>query len=542
MRRYEPGTPGTKRALLKSLFTMKPAKRIEEIEKNILRVEDIYARYEVMSQVALPADVKTVIMTELCTPELKEYLEFNNKDLEYKETREAIMAYVERKRRDPLTAMEVGNHEGDPGWWCEEEADYQYQDMDDLNQELNYYGYGGKGKGKSWAPKGKGKGPYKGSGKGGVYMKGSGKDKGKGKGKKGGFQGECHWCGKWGHTASQCSDKDEYMDWLRGSKGAGKNQAHQHRETNHVLPTLGEVATWKTVGNPVEMLVTESRHVDISNVNRHFPKLQNRYSVLTEEEVDYEEPMKVLPKCMGDSRSNNGETHPAATVHCCQRKPRTRWEREVEIGSVSVRQTTEVSHVAKSEEPTRLGEMRTGSRHEFLRNGWPDGWMTTRCRAGGGASTRWEKKVDIGSVGTCPKTEVSLMGKEDQIELTIDSGAGENVMPGYMAPYTPVTESKEAGVMYTAANGEMMPNRGCKKVRITTHEGQLRTMNMQITDVNRALMSVAKICDAGHTVTFNHNGGVIRNNQSGEETKFRRENNVYRMTVKLNEQGFARQG
>ena len=79
-------------------------------------------------------------------------------------------------------------------------------------------------------------------------------------------------------------------------------------------------------------------------------------------------------------------------------------------------------------------------------------------------------------------------------------------------------------------------------MKVTTREGQLRTMNMQVTDVNRALMSVAKICDAGHTVTFTHDGGVIRNNQSGEETKFRRENNVYRMTVKLNERGFASQG
>ena len=55
-------------------------------------------------------------------------------------------------------------------------------------------------------------------------------------------------------------------------------------------------------------------------------------------------------------------------------------------------------------------------------------------------------------------------------------------------------------------------------------------------------MSVAKICDAGHTVMFREDGGVIRNNKTGEETKFRRENNVYRMTVKLNEKGFARQG
>ena len=44
MRRYEPRTPGTKRALLKNLFNMKAAKRIEEIEKNLLRVEETYAR------------------------------------------------------------------------------------------------------------------------------------------------------------------------------------------------------------------------------------------------------------------------------------------------------------------------------------------------------------------------------------------------------------------------------------------------------------------------------------------------------------------
>ena len=145
----------------------------------------------------------------------------------------------------------------------------------------------------------------------------------------------------------------------------------------------------------------------------------------------------------------------------------TRWEKKVDV--------------AKSEKPTRLGEMRTGSRHEFLRNGWPDGWMTTRCRAGGGANTRWEKKVEIGSVGTVGivTKEVSNVNKDDQMELTIDSGAGENVMPGYMAPHTPVTESKESGVMYTAANGDMMPNRGCKRVKVTTQEGQLRTMNMQ---------------------------------------------------------------
>ena len=471
MRRYEPRTPGTKRALLKSLFNMKPAKKIEEIEKNLLKVEDVYARYEVMSNEALPADVKTVIMTELCTPELKEFLEFNSKDFGYKETREAIMAYVERKRKDPLTAMEVGNHEcGDTIWWGEaDNHDCQYHGPEDYYNELNYSGYSMKGKGKNWGQKGKGKGPYKGAGKGGDFQKGGGKDKGKGKGKKGSFQGECYFCGKWGHTSSHCPEKDAYMDWLRRVNNMGKGAMQV--DTHHIAE---EEVPWKTIGNPVATLETEGRYVDIGNMDRNFPKLSNMFGILSESDVadvDETEPMKVHIQrpCKVEKAIAAG---PGG-----QKKPRRRWTK-VELGAVGIRKSTEISHVLPA----------------------------------------------------------------DQMEITIDSGAGENVMPEYMAPSTPVQESKEAGVLYTAANGDTMPNRGCKRVKITTKEGQLRTMNMQVTDVNRALMSVAKICDAGHTVTFTTEGGVIRNNKSGEETKFRRENNVYRMRVKINEPGFTRQG
>ena len=475
MRRYEPRTPGTKRALLKTLFNMKPAKRIEEIEKNLLRVEEIYARYEVMSKAAIPEDIKTVIMTELCTPELKEYLEFNSKDYDYKDTREAVMSYVERKRKDPLMAMEVGNHESDQVWWSDGETDYQYHehdfqyhDMDKYANELNYNGYHIKGKGKGWPSKGKGKGPNKGMGKSGFFTKGGGKEKGKGKGKKGSFQGECHWCGQWGHTASRCPDKDQYMEWVRRTNNLGKGSMNFPVEANHVHHNTDGEAPWTTVGSPVATLEAEHRYVDIGIMDKHFPKLSNKYSVLSESDADEHEPMKI-------NVTPYKEKLAIAEVPCNPRKPRRRWTK-LEVGAIG--KTTEISHVLPA----------------------------------------------------------------DQMELTIDSGAGENVMPEHMAPYTPVQHSKEAGVLYTAANGDTMPNRGCKRVKITTKEGQLRTMNMQVTDVNRALMSVAKICDAGHTVTFTTDGGVIRNTQSGEETKFRRENNVYRMTVKLNETGFTRQG
>ena len=99
------------------------------------------------------------------------------------------------------------------------------------------------------------------------------------------------------------------------------------------------------------------------------------------------------------------------------------------------------------------------------------------------------------------------------MEITIDSGAAENVMPERMAPKVPVQYSEEqaAGVVYTAANGEIMPNRGKKMVPFITKEGQHKMADMQVTDVNRVLMSVAKVCDAGHSVLFTKTGRVIKN-------------------------------
>ena len=37
-----------------------------------------------------------------------------------------------------------------------------------------------------------------------------------------------------------------------------------------------------------------------------------------------------------------------------------------------------------------------------------------------------------------------------------------------------------------------------KVLKVITREGQTMTMNMQVTDVNKVLMSVARICDGSH--------------------------------------------
>ena len=84
-----------------------------------------------------------------------------------------------------------------------------------------------------------------------------------------------------------------------------------------------------------------------------------------------------------------------------------------------------------------------------------------------------------------------------------------------------------------------MPNRGEKEVRVVTDEGHRRMIRMQVTDVKRPLMSVARICDAGHRVVFTKAGGHIEHEDTGEKTHFKRIDNVFRLKVAMTDHGGA---
>ena len=48
-------------------------------------------------------------------------------------------------------------------------------------------------------------------------------------------------------------------------------------------------------------------------------------------------------------------------------------------------------------------------------------------------------------------------------------------------------------------------------------------MTWQVAEVTRPLLSVGKICDTGHQVTFGRSGGVITDLVTGEEYPFLRD-------------------
>ena len=157
-RRFEPRTPGTKRALLKAIINNQPAKKVQDIEANLMHVEELMRKYESLAKEVLPEDLKVTVIIDLTIKDLKEHMELSTKDMKYKEVRDEIMSYVERKREtfgNQLKAMEVDSHEKQAYWgggdWPTE--DY-YGDMsehykDEGTMEMNnFHNYKGGGKGK----------------------------------------------------------------------------------------------------------------------------------------------------------------------------------------------------------------------------------------------------------------------------------------------------------------------------------------------------------------------------------------------------------
>lgn len=116
-----------------------------------------------------------------------------------------------------------------------------------------------------------------------------------------------------------------------------------------------------------------------------------------------------------------------------------------------------------------------------------------------------------------------------RIRSVLDSGATDSCAPDAMCVEVKsrASEGSRRGQMYTAAGGKKLPNRGEKDICMITPYGQPVMTNWQTVDITRPLSSVRQICLQGNRVVFGAQGGVIQHLESGQETHFGIEDNVY---------------
>ena len=94
-----------------------------------------------------------------------------------------------------------------------------------------------------------------------------------------------------------------------------------------------------------------------------------------------------------------------------------------------------------------------------------------------------------------------------------------------MAPQFELKPSKgsRGGIKHVTANCSLMNNKGEKDVKVRTKEGHKCVMKMQVTDVQKPLMSVSRICDAGHRVVLLRDGGYTREDRTQNRVRSRRQ-------------------
>ena len=124
-------------------------------------------------------------------------------------------------------------------------------------------------------------------------------------------------------------------------------------------------------------------------------------------------------------------------------------------------------------------------------------------------------------------------GGWEEIDMAIDSGATETVVGEGMLESIETVEGEayRKGVQYEVASGTLIPNLGEKRFVAMGEGGQLRKMKAQVCEVNKALLSVKRVVQAGNRVVFDKDGSYVEDTYTGERMPLREEGGMYMLKL-----------
>ena len=100
--------------------------------------------------------------------------------------------------------------------------------------------------------------------------------------------------------------------------------------------------------------------------------------------------------------------------------------------------------------------------------------------------------------------ESTEQSKWERLAAVVDSGAAENVFPVDACSHVKLssTHRSETGMGFRGAGGERNRNHGQRKFKVRMTDGHVAGSTWQVADVQRPLMTVAKMVAAGNRVHF----------------------------------------
>jgi hypothetical protein len=134
--------------------------------------------------------------------------------------------------------------------------------------------------------------------------------------------------------------------------------------------------------------------------------------------------------------------------------------------------------------------------------------------------------------------------KDIEFEVALDSGSVVHVcapddIPGYHVGDSAGSRRHQEFLM---GDGGTIPNLGESQLNLSDGDKPLNSV-FQIAAVTRPLMSVGRICDQGHSITFDAVMAVVRGSDGTELARFERKNGglyVAKLTLR-NPAGFGGQ-
>ena len=121
----------------------------------------------------------------------------------------------------------------------------------------------------------------------------------------------------------------------------------------------------------------------------------------------------------------------------------------------------------------------------------------------------------------------------------MDSGATERVVGEDMLTSVETVEGEafKRGVEYEVASGTTIQNLGEKCFVAIAEEGQRRKMCAQVCAVNKALLSVSRMVQAGNRVVFEQSGSYVEDLHSGDKMYMYEKGGMYMLKMWV-EKGF----
>ena len=172
------------------------------------------------------------------------------------------------------------------------------------------------------------------------------------------------------------------------------------------------------------------------------------------------------------------------------------------------------------------------------------------------SETRWHDVIHVleGEAfnEVCMTQDQEIKKGYKQIEIALDSGAGEHVASRSTAADYPLEESagSRAGQHFIAAGGARIPNEGqftlaLRSGDLEKKKGRDIKTTFQVAKVTRPLWSVGRICDEGFEVKFTNSEAHVLTKEGKEVCRFRRKGGLYVAELHLksaSQAGFQRRG